>query len=143
MISSPSCPTGSSDGEVRRKHKSRSKEKHKHKSSKSAKSSKSKKDKKDKKEKSKKDKYRRDRAPKRTREDDSSPEARPERLEFGSYGILRESDYPAKRPEFAAWASEVKRIDIESLPRYECSSFIVPGSGSSAGQEQVGIVAGF
>lgn len=38
-------------------------------------------------------------------------------LEFGSFGIIRESDYALKKPEFAAWASEIKKIDIESLPK--------------------------
>lgn len=108
--------SGSSSGEVRRKHKSKTKEKHnyKHKSSKSAKSGK---EKKDKKEKSKKDKHKKDKGRKRDRAEDRSPDGRPGRLEFGSYGVMRESDYQLKRPEFTAWASEIKHIDIESLPR--------------------------
>ena len=40
-----------------------------------------------------------------------------EHLDFGAFGIIRESDYALKKPEFAAWASEVKHIDIESLPK--------------------------
>jgi hypothetical protein len=39
--------------------------------------------------------------------------------QYGRHGLIRETDAYAKRPEFALWATEVKRIDIESLPRFE------------------------
>lgn len=108
---------GGSSGEVGRKHKSKAKDKHKQKS-KSSKHAKSSKDKKEKKDKSKKDKHKKDKSKKRERAEDRSPDGRPSRLEFGSYGIIRESDYHLKRPEFASWASEIKHIDIEALPRF-------------------------
>uniref|UniRef100_A0A7R9YWH1 Uncharacterized protein n=1 Tax=Chlamydomonas euryale TaxID=1486919 RepID=A0A7R9YWH1_9CHLO len=36
---------------------------------------------------------------------------------FGKYGIIRETDAAAKSSEFILWALEVKKIDIETLPR--------------------------
>jgi hypothetical protein len=67
--------------------------------------------------KSKKDKRKRSKQ-KHTQLSDSPDSGEEERaLEFGSFGIIRESDYTLKKPEFAAWASEVQHIDIESLPR--------------------------
>lgn len=38
---------------------------------------------------------------------------------FGKYGVLRESDYDTKRPEFTLWALQVKGKDIESMSRFE------------------------
>lgn len=38
---------------------------------------------------------------------------------FGRYGIVRESDLDAKRPEFLVWAHEVKGLHIDNLPRKE------------------------
>lgn len=38
-------------------------------------------------------------------------------LEFGSFGIIRESDYALKAAEFTAWAQAVHQIDVDSLPR--------------------------
>eukprot|EP00892_Ulva_mutabilis_P000864 jgi/Ulvmu1/10779/UM069_0013.1 len=107
---SPVSGSESESSEDRRRERSR-KSKHK----KSSKHSR---------EKSKKDKHRKHKKEKRSkrsrhspREDDDMPSKRGRPLEFGSFGIIREADYTAKRPEFAAWASEVKNIDIESLPR--------------------------
>ncbi|KAK2077691.1 hypothetical protein QBZ16_004537 [Prototheca wickerhamii] len=78
---------------------------HRSKSSKSRKESKHKKDRKERKsKKSKKDRKKRDRTV---------------GSEYGKHGIIRESDMYAKRPEFMLWASEVKNIDVEVLPKYE------------------------
>ncbi|XP_039014084.1 vicilin-like seed storage protein At2g18540 [Hibiscus syriacus] len=38
---------------------------------------------------------------------------------WGKYGIIRETDMWNKRPEFTAWLSEVKQINLESLPNWE------------------------
>jgi len=35
---------------------------------------------------------------------------------FGAHGILRATDLESKRPEFTAWAAEVKGVDVEALP---------------------------
>eukprot|EP00887_Chlorella_sp_A99_P003746 scaffold7.g3746.t1 len=39
--------------------------------------------------------------------------------EYGKYGIIRETDMYAKRPEFQLWAMEVKKVDLEAMPRLE------------------------
>ena len=39
--------------------------------------------------------------------------------EYGKYGIIRETDMYAKRAEFMLWATEVKRVDLEVLPKFE------------------------
>ncbi|KAK1430995.1 hypothetical protein QVD17_14177 [Tagetes erecta] len=38
---------------------------------------------------------------------------------WGKYGIIRETDMWNKRPEFTAWLSEVKQVNLESLPNWE------------------------
>jgi hypothetical protein len=95
--------------------------KHLHKHRKASKQS-SKKDKKASKHKSKhkhKGKHRSREKHKRRRRYSTSDSEGEGPLEFGAFGIIRESDYALKKPEFSAWASEVKHIDIESLPRCE------------------------
>jgi hypothetical protein len=103
--------SGSSHEHRDKRSKRKSKSKHKHKS----KSGKHKTENDSTRSKEKKDRHKKRRKRARSREHSPSTEDRP--LEFGSFGILRESDYHAKRPEFAAWASEVKHIDIEALSR--------------------------
>jgi hypothetical protein len=91
------------DRRSRRKHSS---SKHKKKLSKS------------KDEKHKRSKHKHKRAKRSRRSEESGSEgSEGGALEFGSFGIIREGDYSLKEPEFAAWASEVQHIDIESLPR--------------------------
>lgn len=114
VSASPASGSDSESSEDRRHDRSR---KSKHKKSSKHSSEKRKKDK-HKKHKHKKEKRsKRSRHSPRPHADDESPSKHGRALEFGSFGIIRESDYSAKRPEFAAWASEVKQIDIESLPR--------------------------
>ncbi|PSC69161.1 RNA-binding 25 [Micractinium conductrix] len=62
----------------------------------------------------KKDKKRRG-----SKEDKAKPKVGPVGLEYGKYGIIRETDMYSKRPEFQLWAIEVKKIDIEAMPRSE------------------------
>ncbi|KAL6652332.1 hypothetical protein ACP70R_011257 [Stipagrostis hirtigluma subsp. patula] len=38
---------------------------------------------------------------------------------WGKYGIIREVDMWNKRPEFTAWLSEVKQVNLESLSNWE------------------------
>ncbi|CAA6662674.1 unnamed protein product [Spirodela intermedia] len=38
---------------------------------------------------------------------------------WGKYGIIRETDMWNKRPEFTAWLSEVKKVNLESLANWE------------------------
>lgn len=38
---------------------------------------------------------------------------------YGKYGIIRETDYHSRRPEFALWAMEVKNIDVDAMPKYD------------------------
>ncbi|OVA00588.1 hypothetical protein BVC80_9087g87 [Macleaya cordata] len=38
---------------------------------------------------------------------------------WGKYGIIRETDMWNKRPEFNAWLSEVKQVNLETLPNWE------------------------
>ncbi|CAL1385460.1 unnamed protein product [Linum trigynum] len=38
---------------------------------------------------------------------------------WGKYGIIRETDMWNKRPEFSAWLSEVKQVNLETLPNWE------------------------
>ena len=96
----PDDASDSGDSGSPRRKRSRSSHKH----------SKHKKSGKHKRHKDKHHKRRRRRSPRSGSEDDGA-------LEFGAFGIIRESDYALKKPEFAAWATEVKHIDIESLPR--------------------------
>ena len=39
--------------------------------------------------------------------------------QFGRYGVLRESDLWEKRPEFIAWLTEVKGLNVEALAKWE------------------------
>ena len=39
--------------------------------------------------------------------------------EYGKFGVLRETDYYNKRPEFTLWALEVKGADLETMSRFE------------------------
>ncbi|GAX75385.1 hypothetical protein CEUSTIGMA_g2829.t1 [Chlamydomonas eustigma] len=36
---------------------------------------------------------------------------------FGKYGVIRETDAAAKSSEFILWALEVKKVDLETLPK--------------------------
>ena len=45
--------------------------------------------------------------------------SKPKEYEYGKFGVIRETDFYAKRPEFMLWALEVKKVDVESLPRFE------------------------
>ncbi|KAF6142030.1 hypothetical protein GIB67_037998 [Kingdonia uniflora] len=38
---------------------------------------------------------------------------------WGKYGIIRETDMWNKRPEFTAWLSEVKQVNLETIPNWE------------------------
>ncbi|KMZ61285.1 hypothetical protein ZOSMA_53G00730 [Zostera marina] len=38
---------------------------------------------------------------------------------WGKYGVIRETDMWNKRPEFTAWLSEVKKVNLESLANWE------------------------
>uniref|UniRef100_K3Y967 Uncharacterized protein n=1 Tax=Setaria italica TaxID=4555 RepID=K3Y967_SETIT len=38
---------------------------------------------------------------------------------WGKYGIIREVDMWSKRPEFTAWLSEVKQVNLEALSNWE------------------------
>ncbi|XP_057539223.1 vicilin-like seed storage protein At2g18540 [Amaranthus tricolor] len=38
---------------------------------------------------------------------------------WGKYGVVREVDMWSKRPEFTAWLSEVKQVNLESLSNWE------------------------
>ncbi|CAH9144647.1 unnamed protein product [Cuscuta epithymum] len=38
---------------------------------------------------------------------------------WGKYGIIRETDMWNKRPEFTAWLSEIKQVNLEALPNWE------------------------
>lgn len=104
-----------SDSSEGRRHRHEKSRKHKHKKS-SKHGSDKRKDRHKKHKKEKRSKRSRQSPP--PHEDDGGPGTHGRPLEFGSFGVLREADYTSKRPEFAAWASEIKRIDIESLPRW-------------------------
>lgn len=39
--------------------------------------------------------------------------------QYGKYGIIRESDLASKISEFQQWATEVKRVNIEALAKWE------------------------
>jgi hypothetical protein len=39
--------------------------------------------------------------------------------DYGKYGIIRETDLYNKRPEFQRWAMDIKKVDVENLPRFE------------------------
>lgn len=64
--------------------------------------------------------HHRDRKDKR-RDRDRGDESRKSKSSsrYGRYGILRETDYDAKRPEFTLWALQVKGKDVESMSRFE------------------------
>ncbi|XP_002960340.2 vicilin-like seed storage protein At2g18540 [Selaginella moellendorffii] len=38
---------------------------------------------------------------------------------WGKYGLIKEIDMWNKRPEFSAWLSEVKKVNLETLPNWE------------------------
>eukprot|EP01026_Neomeris_dumetosa_P017921 TRINITY_DN1698_c0_g1_i1.p1 TRINITY_DN1698_c0_g1~~TRINITY_DN1698_c0_g1_i1.p1 ORF type:complete len:509 (-),score=77.12 TRINITY_DN1698_c0_g1_i1:1351-2715(-) len=42
-----------------------------------------------------------------------------EGVEFGKYGIIRETDIFSKKSEFTLWALEEKNLDVEALPKFE------------------------
>ncbi|GMH39198.1 hypothetical protein BSKO_07096 [Bryopsis sp. KO-2023] len=46
-------------------------------------------------------------------------EEAPASYQYGKYGVIRESDWSHKRSEFVCWASDVKGIDVETMPRAE------------------------
>lgn len=74
-----------------------------------------------------KDKPKKDRRKKKHKRRCSKRDASEERggagavaaAQYGKYGIIRETDYDAKRSDFLAWAMEVKKVDPEVLPKYE------------------------
>ena len=39
--------------------------------------------------------------------------------QYGKYGIIRESDLGSKISEFQQWATEVKKVNIEALAKWE------------------------
>lgn len=39
--------------------------------------------------------------------------------QYGQHGIIRETDMYTKRTEFQLWAMEVKKVDIENLPKQQ------------------------
>lgn len=39
--------------------------------------------------------------------------------QYGRYGIIREADLATKISEFQQWATEVKKVNIEALPKWE------------------------
>lgn len=39
--------------------------------------------------------------------------------QYGKYGIIREADLATKVSEFQQWATEVKKVNIEALPKWE------------------------
>ncbi len=39
--------------------------------------------------------------------------------QYGRYGIIREADLATKVSEFQQWATEVKKVNIEALPKWE------------------------
>lgn len=39
--------------------------------------------------------------------------------QYGKYGIIRESDLANKISEFQQWATEVKKVNIEALAKWE------------------------
>lgn len=71
---------------------------------------------KDKKDKKHKRKSKKEKKKSKRSKRQESPE-REARSQFGAHGIIRESDYAIKKPEFLAWAAEHKEIDVESLTR--------------------------
>jgi len=105
--SEASSSSSSSDEESRRAKKRRKKKEAKQERRKKDAKKSSKKKKKDKKKKAKKSK-----------KAASTKEAGAvDQTQFGKYGILRESDYFAKRNEFEAWCHEVKRVDPTPLTK--------------------------
>ena len=108
--SSSSSSSSSSDEEARRQRreerKRRKKEKKERKKDKSR--HKEKKEKKHRKE--KKHKREKERGP-------AAAAAPPKRMQWGAYGIIRESSYAEKQEEFLAWLTEVKGVPQEQVPR--------------------------
>lgn len=39
--------------------------------------------------------------------------------QYGKYGIIREADLASKVSEFQQWATEVKKVNVEALPKWE------------------------
>lgn len=39
--------------------------------------------------------------------------------DYGKFGIIRETDFFAKRPEFILWAMEVKGVEVDLMPKFE------------------------
>ena len=56
---------------------------------------------------------------KRRRRDDDVGKPRTKEPEYGAYGVIRETDYYTKRPEFTLWALEIKKADVETMSRFE------------------------
>mmetsp|Transcript_18463 Transcript_18463/g.51709 ORF Transcript_18463/g.51709 Transcript_18463/m.51709 type:complete len:374 (+) Transcript_18463:198-1319(+) len=108
----------SSDEEARRKDRKRS-SKHRKQRKESSSRKKHKKDSKRKKD-SEQDREEK-KAKRRKHGKDAAAEPRSAALtyQFGKYGIIRESDYEAKRGDFQLWATEVKKVEVEVLPKWE------------------------
>eukprot|EP00891_Asterochloris_glomerata_P006242 jgi/Astpho2/6242/e_gw1.00088.64.1_t len=71
---------------------------------------------------SKRSKRSRDREDRERERDRTSKKAKPTqdgKSQFGKYGILRKSDLANKHSEFQAWAIEVKKANVEALPKWE------------------------
>ena len=39
--------------------------------------------------------------------------------QYGAHGIIRETDIYTKSAEFQRWAMEVKKLDVENMPKQE------------------------
>mmetsp|Transcript_13660 Transcript_13660/g.35083 ORF Transcript_13660/g.35083 Transcript_13660/m.35083 type:complete len:373 (-) Transcript_13660:283-1401(-) len=88
------------------KRKSKSKSRRKERSSKKSKKRKELRDREDKKA-------------KRHKEKQQVPRSAALTEQYGKYGIIRESDYERKRGDFQLWASEVKKMEVEAMPKWE------------------------
>eukprot|EP01024_Parvocaulis_polyphysoides_P068794 TRINITY_DN83970_c0_g1_i1.p2 TRINITY_DN83970_c0_g1~~TRINITY_DN83970_c0_g1_i1.p2 ORF type:complete len:419 (-),score=89.49 TRINITY_DN83970_c0_g1_i1:150-1355(-) len=98
----------------RKKHKKRrshEKEKKKHRSSHKHKHKRNKKQ--------KAEKEREEQIPQKDVVEMQEVDAQDDIVEFGKYGIIRETDIFSKKSEFTLWALEEKNMDVESLPKFE------------------------
>eukprot|EP00193_Tetraselmis_chui_P003773 CAMPEP_0177757308 /NCGR_PEP_ID=MMETSP0491_2-20121128/3572_1 /TAXON_ID=63592 /ORGANISM="Tetraselmis chuii, Strain PLY429" /LENGTH=368 /DNA_ID=CAMNT_0019272947 /DNA_START=155 /DNA_END=1261 /DNA_ORIENTATION=+ len=116
--SSASDGSGSDSDDERDRKSSRHRRKH----SKSKSKSKSRrKERSSKKSRKRKDKDPEDRKAKRHKEKHQPAVAKSAALtgQYGKYGIIRESDYERKRGDFQVWAAEVKKMEVEAMPKWE------------------------
>jgi len=108
---SSSDSSSESSSEKKKKKKDKKKDKKKKKEKKGKKEKKEKKKKSDKKGKKKKDKK------KKKKKHDGLTEAMRGSVsnQFGKYGIIKQEDYFAKKPEFMLWAQEVRKVNTDIL----------------------------